>query len=112
VWDEANTHKASITQVVKELPAGKYELLVDMHASNTPSAVRVGNQRLFAGESVAYFRDQVKRPGTRDNYPMQTIKLSFTQTNDGDVTIGVATDGAPSATWFKVDNFRLLKVTE
>jgi hypothetical protein len=43
---------------------------------------------------------------------MQTIKLSFIQTNDGDVTIGVATDGAPSATWFKVDNFRLLKVTE
>ena len=113
VWDAANTHTATISQVVKNLPAGKYELLVDMHASNTPSAVRVGNQRLFAGEAVAYFRDQVKRPGTRDNYPMQTIKLSFTQTSDeAPVTLGVATDGAPSATWFKVDNFRLLRVTE
>ena len=111
VWDAANTHKASISQVVKNLPAGEYELLVDMHASNTPSAVRVGNQRLFAGETMVYFRDQVKRPGTRDTYPMQTIKLSFTQPEDGKpVTIGVATDGAPSATWFKVDNFRLLRV--
>ncbi|MBR6589544.1 MAG: DUF5110 domain-containing protein [Bacteroidaceae bacterium] len=113
VWDEANTHKATISQVLKDLPAGNYELLVDMHASNTPSAIRVGNQRLFAGKNVAYFRDQVKRPGTRDNYPMQTIKLAFTQTTDGEpLTIGVSTDGAPSATWFKVDNFRLLKVTE
>lgn len=25
------------------------------------------------------------------------------------ITIGVATDGAPSATWFKIDNFRLFR---
>ena len=113
VWDEANTHTATISQVLKNLPAGKYELLVDMHASNTPSTIRVGNQRLFAGKDIAYFRDQVKRPGTRDNYPMQTVKLAFTQVADDEpVTIGVTTDGAPTATWFKVDNFRLYKVQE
>ena len=84
-----------------------------MHASNTPSTIRVGNQRLFAGKDIAYFRDQVKRPGTRDNYPMQTVKLAFTQVADDEpVTIGVTTDGAPTATWFKVDNFRLYKVQE
>ena len=84
-----------------------------MHASNTPTDVRVGAQRLLAGEAVAYFRDQVKDAGIGDNYPMQTIKLSFTQKADkAPLTIGVATDGAPSATWFKIDNFRLYRVTE
>ena len=113
VWDADNTRTASITQVVEDLPAGKYELRVDMHASNGASEVRVGKQRLFAGETIAYFRDQVRRAGRSDNHPLQTIKLEFTQTKDGEpITIGVATDGAPSSTWFKIDNFRLFKVQE
>ena len=108
VWDESNALSASIQQTLSNLPAGRYELQVDMHASNTPTAKRVGNQRLFAGKAVAYFRDQVKNAGTNDNYPMQTIKLQFVQNEaNSPVTIGVATDGAPSATWFKIDNFRL-----
>ena len=103
-------HTATISQVVKNLPAGKYELLVDMHASNTRTEMRVGKQRLFAGDQVAYFRDQVKNPGIGDTHPMQTIKVAFTQEKDGEpITIGVATDGAPSATWFKIDNFRLFR---
>ena len=111
VWDADNTHTASITQVIEDLPVGKYELRVDMHASNAGSEVRVGKQRLFAGETIAYFRDQVRRVGRSDNHPLQTIKLEFTQTEEGTpVTIGVATDGAPSATWFKIDNFRLFRV--
>ena len=28
------------------------------------------------------------------------------------LTIGVATDGAPNSTWFKIDNFRLYRVEE
>jgi hypothetical protein len=108
VWDESNALSASIQQTLSNLPAGRYELQVDMHASNTPTAKRVGNQRLFAGKAVAYFRDQVKNAGTNDNYPMHTIKLQFVQNEaNSPVTIGVATDGAPSATWFKIDNFRL-----
>jgi hypothetical protein len=44
---------------------------------------------------------------------MQTLTLGFTQENDGDpLTIGVATDSAPSQTWFKIDNFRLYAVAE
>ena len=71
---------------------------------------RLGKQRLFAGDQVAYFRDQVKNPGIGDTHPMQTIKVAFTQEKDGEpITIGVATDGAPSATWFKIDNFRLFR---
>ena len=113
VHDNSNAHTASITQVISNLPQGNYVLAVDMHASNTPTDVRVGAQRLLAGEAVAYFRDQVKDAGIGDNYPMQTIKLSFVQKTDkAPLTIGVATDGAPSATWFKIDNFRLYRVTE
>ena len=113
VHDNSNAHTASITQVISNLPQGNYVLAVDMHASNTPTDVRVGAQRLLAGEAVAYFRDQVKDAGIGDNYPMQTIKLSFVQKTDkAPLTIGVATDGAPSATWFKIDNFRLYKVNE
>ena len=113
VWDEANTHKAVVSQVIENLPAGEYELRVDMHASNTRTDIRVGNQRLFADKKVAYFRDQVKNPGIGDTYPMQTVKVSFIQERDGEpVTIGVATDGAPSATWFKIDNFLLFRVVK
>lgn len=113
VHDNSNTLTASITQVISSLPQGDYVLAVDMHASNTPSAIRVGAQRLFAGDAVAYFRDQVKDAGIGDNYPMQTIKLSFTQKKDKTpLTIGVATDGAPNSTWFKIDNFRLYRVEE
>ncbi|MBQ3238847.1 MAG: DUF5110 domain-containing protein [Bacteroidaceae bacterium] len=113
VHDNSNTLTASITQVISNLPQGDYVLAVDMHASNTPSAIRVGAQRLFAGDAVAYFRDQVKDAGIGDNYPMQTIKLSFTQKADKTpLTIGVATDGAPNSTWFKIDNFRLYRVEE
>ena len=113
VHDNSNTLTASITQVISSLPQGDYVLAVDMHASNTPNAIRVGAQRLFAGEAVAYFRDQVKDAGIGDNYPMQTIRLPFTQ-KDGKapLTIGVATDGAPNATWFKIDNFRLYRIVK
>ena len=113
VWDGANTSTASISQVLTSLPAGDYELRVDMHASNSSSAIRVGCQRLFAGDTTVYFRDQISNPGVGDSYPMQTLKLRFTQKTDkAPLTIGVATDGAPAETWFKVDNFRLYRVVE
>ena len=84
-----------------------------MHASNSHSATRVGNQRLFVNDAVAYFRDQVSRPGVGDSYPMQTLMLDFVQKNDSaPIILGVATDGAPAETWFKIDNFRLYRVTE
>ena len=80
-----------------------------MHASNRKSGeCRVGNQRLFANENIAYFKDQIADPGTSDNFPMQTLELKFTaDTNNTKYCIGVATDGAPYDTWFKIDNFRL-----
>jgi hypothetical protein len=74
---------------------------------------RLGNQRLFANEDEAFFRDQVVTCGTGDNYPMQTLTLRFIQEEDGElVTIGVATDSAPTQTWFKIDNFRLYKTID
>ena len=113
VWDGGNSCTATLSQVIADLPKGSYELRVDMHASNNSSGIRVGNQRLFAGDVVAYFRDQVKNPGMSDSDPMQTLKLTFTQEKDNvSLTIGVATDGAPTETWFKVDNFRLYRKEE
>lgn len=82
-----------------------------MHASNSGATVRVGNQRLFAGDAAVRFADKIEDAGTGDNHPLQTISLEFVQKSDNaPVTIGVATDGAPSATWFKIDNFRLYQV--
>jgi hypothetical protein len=44
---------------------------------------------------------------------MQTIAVDFTQQTDlTPVTIGVATEGAPNQTWFKIDNFRLYRLTD
>jgi hypothetical protein len=86
-------------------------LSVDIHASNSGSAVRVGKQRLFANDAVVLFADKITDAGTGDNYPMQTLSLKFTQKEDkAPLKIGVATDGAPSATWFKIDNFRLYRL--
>ena len=108
VWDGSNTLSPSISQTISNLPKGNYTLTVDMHASGNIGQSRVGNQRLFANEDEAFFRDQMTTSGTGDNYPMQTLTLRFIQEEDGEpVTIGVATDGAPAQTWFKIDNFRL-----
>ena len=107
VWDN-NVLSASISQTIRNLPSGKYMLAVDIHASGRVGESRLGNQRLFVNDEVALMRDQVLTCGTGDNYPMQTITLCFTQEKEGEpVTIGVATDGAPRQTWFKIDNFRL-----
>ena len=110
MWDGANNITVSISQVVENLPKGEYLITVDMHASNNAQGVRLGKQRLFAGEAVAYFADVVKNPGRTDDEPMTTLSLHFTQTkSNAPLEIGVATDGAPRNTWFKIDNFRLYK---
>jgi hypothetical protein len=111
VWDAANNKTASISQELNNLSVGTYRLTVDMHASGKSGTVRVGNQRIFAGEQAGYFKDQVMTAGDQDNFPMQTIGVDFTVTNSSEpLKIGVTTDSAPSATWFKIDNFRLYKV--
>ncbi len=112
VWGSKNSLTASISQNVL-LPVGKYRLTVDMHASNrNMSLSRVGNQRLFAGDHRVYFKDQVTTAGCGDTYPMQTLTLDFSVSEgQGAVSLGVATDGAPSETWFKIDNFRLYTVS-
>ena len=112
VWNGTVTG-ASISQTISNLPKGNYTLTVDLHASGTMTESRLGNQRLFANEDEAFFRDQVVTCGTGDNYPMQTLTLRFIQEEDGElVTIGVATDSAPTQTWFKIDNFRLYKTID
>lgn len=114
VWDGA-VKAASISQSIT-LPAGNYRLTVDMHASNMhPSdkndGVRVGHQRVFAGNNCGYFMEQVEKNGIGDDYPMQTISVDFS--SDGNpINIGVATSAAPHQTWFKIDNFRLWSLTE
>ncbi len=108
VWD-GGVMPASISQSIT-LPAGNYRLTVDMHASNNGSD-RVGHQRVFAGNNCGYFMEQVEKNGTGDNYPMQTISVDFS--SDGNpINIGVATSAAPNQTWFKIDNFRLYRLTE
>jgi hypothetical protein len=111
VWDSGNHITAQISQTISNLPKGLYELTVDMHASSQGDLIRLGNQRLFANGQVARFRDQLYITGDGDNYPMQTLTLRFEQAEDNAaVKIGVATDGAPAHTWFKIDNFRLYQV--
>ena len=106
VWD-GGVKSASISQSITP-PVGNYRLTVDMHASNND---RVGRQRVFAGNNCGYFMEQVKENGTGDNYPMQTISVDFS--SDGNpINIGVATSAAPNQTWFKIDNFRLYRLTE
>jgi alpha-glucosidase (family GH31 glycosyl hydrolase) len=110
VWDGSNTLSSSIHQTLTNLERGSYLLTVDMHASNRGATVRVGGQRLYANDDVAYFKDQVADPGNNDAWPMQTLRLRFEVRADGaPVTIGVATSDAPAETWFKIDNFRLYR---
>ena len=107
VWNGSSL-PVTLSQSVT-LPQGKYVLSVDMHASNRSNTVRLGNQRVFAGDDRGYFKDQCI-PGVGDNYPLQTIYVSFVVEDDSKtMDIGVATSDAPAETWFKIDNFRLYK---
>lgn len=113
VWDDRNTISSEIYQSIDNLPKGVYTLTVDIHVSSQGNLIRLGNQRLFANEAEALYRDQLYITGDGDNYPMQTLTLRFKQTEDNaPVRIGVATDGAPSHTWFKIDNFRLYETKD
>ena len=110
VWDSNTGKNAEISQTIT-LPAGHYELTVDMQATNQGTKMRVGNQRLFANEASALFKDQVMTFGSTDNEPLQTITLEFyVENDDTPVKIGVTTDGAQDQTWYKIDNFRLYSV--
>ena len=104
VWNGSSV-AVELSQSVT-LPAGRYVLTADMLASNRTNTVRLGNQRIFAGSNIAYFKDQCA-PGTGDNVPLQTVRLDFTVPVTAAINIGVATSDAPNETWFKVDNFRL-----
>ena len=110
IWHGTTDAPSTIQQEIS-LPAGTYRLTVDMMASDRTSqgsAQRLGNQRLFANEAVAYLRDQVLTAGGGDTYQLQTLTLDFTVTADNSpVRIGVATSDAPAETWYKIDNFRL-----
>lgn len=110
VWDNSTGRDADISQQIT-LPAGTYRLTVDMHAPDRTNEKRVGNQRLYVDDAIAYFKDQVPSAGMTDYYPLQTISLDFTVATDNTpVTIGVTTSDAPAETWYKIDNFRLYVV--
>lgn len=110
VWD-GSVQSASISQNII-LPKGVYRLYVDMHAPdrNNHGTVRIKEQRVFAGDVVGYFKDQIEDNGSSDTYQMQTLSVAFKVANDNTtVSIGVATGNAPAETWFKIDNFRLFR---
>ena len=110
VWNDKSV-AVSLSQQVT-LPRGCYMLTADMLASNrNATTIRLGNQRIFVGDDVAYFKDQCE-PGTGDNVPLQTVQLEFKVPQDATLSLGVATSDAPSETWFKVDNFRLYYLGE
>ena len=111
VWDGTATMTPCISQTIGTLPKGRYTLTVDMQASNrSATVIRLGRQYVFAGEQKGYFADQLGTAGVGDTYPMQTISVSFEQQEDNlPITIGVSTEGAPSETWFKIDNFQLYR---
>lgn len=113
VWDSQNNITSEIFQTIHNLPKGVYTLTVDIHASSQGNLIRLGNQRLFANDANVLYRDQLYITGDGDNYPMQTLALRFEQVEDNfPVRIGVATDGAPAHTWFKIDNFRLFETVD
>ncbi len=114
VWDNDASMTPSVSQTVTSLPRGSYRLTVDMQASNrSAESIRLGRQYVFAGQQRGYFADQLSTAGVGDTYPMQTIAVRFEQEADNvPIAIGVATEGAPRETWFKIDNFRLYRLAE
>ena len=111
VWDANVGKKAMLSQPVT-LPRGSYRLTVDMHAPDN-NASRLGDQHLFCGDKKALLRDQVSSTGRGDMTPLQTIALEFDVAEDGTtLNIGVNQTTAPTQTWYKVDNFRLIHISE
>jgi DUF1680 family protein len=109
VWNGSSVAVTLSQQVT--LPKGRYALTADMLASNRSNVVRLGNQRIFAGNNIAYFKDQCD-PGVGDNVPLQTVRLDFSLDAESTISLGAATSDAPAETWFKVDNFRLYKQSD
>ena len=111
IFFRGDTSSLESYRTIQSTEDENYRLTVDMHASDKNGQKRVGDQRLFAGDAVAYFKDQVLSVGNNDMYPLQTIALDFTVTDaDEPLTIGVTTSGAATETWYKIDNFRLYRV--
>lgn len=110
VWDSNTTIKPYIQQDIV-LPAGSYKLSVDVHCpGRSTNTDRLGDQCLYAGENTAFVKDQIADCGTGDEYPLQTMSLEFTVSEEEaykPLTIGFSTTNGNTECWFKIDNFRL-----
>ena len=119
IWD-GQVKEVSVSQHVT-LPNGRYMLTVDMLASNRDNGLaRVGRQCVFADDVRGFFNHAAEGDDLNneaviyngDNVSLQTIKVYFdVEEASKSVEIGAATSETPNESWFKVDNFRLYRLS-
>ncbi|WP_117149310.1 glycosyl hydrolase 53 family protein [Paraliobacillus zengyii] len=104
VQDSAGGNQSStLSQTITSLPAGSYELSVNVMGGSDAEA---SNVELFAGEDIA---NVVTTTGYNN---WETVTLTFEITEDvTDFQVGAIVDGEPNA-WGYLDSFQLLSTND
>lgn len=100
---------SSVSQTIKNLPAGKYILSIDQRTGYANSAsssfsIKAGNESIsesFVQGSNSFFTTS----------KWSTNSLVFETTSDGDVQIGIDVNWISGGSCIMIDNVRLYKVT-
>ena len=103
IWEGSNSlADNTISQTIKDLPAGNYRVEADIIATNQSDAsVEVAGVSLFANSSKTAVATENEKP--------QHFSVEFTQYEDGDCTIGVDVANT-NANWVAMDNVRLYRL--
>ena len=103
IWEGSNSlADNTISQTIKDLPAGNYRVEADIIATNQSDAnAEVTGVSLFANSSKTAVATENEKP--------QHFSVEFTQYEDGDCTIGVDVTNT-NANWVAMDNVRLYRL--
>ena len=101
VWkDAAALDNRTMSQTVSNLPAGKYQLAVDIISTWQPD-----DSQTITGVNL-YIGDKQVACSTRNGAPQCFVTPAYTVANNGSATMGLSISSA-NANWVAFDNFRL-----
>lgn len=105
-WSNGST---SVTQTIKNLPAGKYLFTID-HRTGYANSASSSFSMKAGNETVAESFVQGNN-GFFASAKWTTSKLTFETSNDGDIAIGIDVNWISGGSCIMIDNARLYKIT-
>ena len=99
-WDNLTLDDRTLSQTVSNLPAGKYQLAVDIISTWQPD-----DSQTVTGVNL-YIGDQQMACSTRNGAPQCIVTPALTVADNGSAAMGLSISGT-NANWVAFDNFRL-----